>query len=498
MLSPLLSPLDNFLHLGMSYSLDYIIRKDKINSHNECPICLRYTINRKNYKIPLGESVKINCWDEVSKLPYSNTPKFRIIYNQMISLEERVIGVINTYYFENNKYPESTDLKLLLNQKDNLRIPKTHLFIRDIFSDFISHSEKEKRVQKSTIAVYKSTLVKWIEFENEMERKIRLIDISFKTLEDFKTHLKSKNLIHSSVGKSIKTIKTLLNSYVIKREKINIDLSFKEVKVDGVMENNFQTLSEKEFELLKQAVFYSQFKLDDNTISLTKSEKTIGRMFLFMCSTGISYVDLMNLTLQNIIITEQKLLLKDSVDSKSLLFVYIDLTRQKTRHEAKCIIPILGLTIELLISILGKPIEFMGEHVREIPNQARIKILQRILKEKKKFDVKKSVESYRIFNPVSNQVFNRLIKNLFDKLGLHETIQIRRNRNENETEIKRKCDLISTHTARRTYITLCLAKGIRPDQLMQTTGHKKFETMKKYTKYTPMSINEEFVNKMIQ
>ncbi len=64
-------------------------------------------------------------------------------------------------------------------------------------------------------------------FEREGGKKFRLIDISYKTLEDFNLYLKSKNLIYSSVGKSIKRMKTLFNSYVIKREKINIDLSFK-------------------------------------------------------------------------------------------------------------------------------------------------------------------------------------------------------------------------------------------------------------------------------
>lgn len=490
-----MSPLFYLIHLGMSYSLDYIIRKDKQNTNNECPICLRYTTNRKYYKIPLGESVNILSWDEVSKLPFSNIPKFRTIYNQMMNLEERVIGVINRYFAEHNKYPEASELKTILNQKETISLPKTHLYVRDVFQNFIKHSEREKKVQKSTLVVYNTTLKKWIEYEDEIGKKIRLIDISFKSLEDFKSHLKSKNLVYSSVGKSIKTMKTLLNSYVIKREKINIDLSFKEVKVDGVLENNFQSLTEKEFEILKEAVFYSQFKLNGEQVSLTESEKNIGRMFLFMCSTGICYIDLMNLTLFNIKIEDHELKLRES-ENNSKRFIYLELTRQKTRHEAKCVIPILGLTIELLISILGRPIEFMGAHVTEIPNNARIKILEKILAEKRKYDKSKSIESYRIFKMVSNQVFNRLIKDLFDKLGFHDSVEIRKNRNENEVEIRRKCDLITSHTGRRTYITLCLSKGIRPDQLMQTTGHKKFETMKKYTKYTPSSISEEFANKM--
>jgi site-specific recombinase XerD len=480
----------------MSYSLDYIIRKDKLNSEGVCPICLRYTINRKNYKIPLGESVKIEQWDSASRLPFTNVPKFRTIYNEMQILEEKVQKLITQFHNDNRRYPESLELKNLLNEKAiKVNIPKNHKFIRDVFDDFISFSEKEKVVQNSTLVVYRTTLKKWIEFETEVGKKFRLIDISFKTLDDFSLHLKSKNLVYSSVGKSIKTMKTLFNSYVIKREKINIDLSFKQVKVEEAVENEFQHLDEREFEVLKNAVFYSHYKVGDEVVSLTDAEKNIGRMFLFMCSTGLCYIDLMNLSFLDIHIGEESLQLKNSEEELSK-FVYIEITRQKTKHKAKCTIPILGLTIELLISISGKPIEMMGAFVTEIPNVSRIRILNKILDEKQKFHKDKNHNDYSVFKRISNQVFNREVKSLFDKLEFHQAVRIRKNRNDNQTEVKRKCDLITSHTARRTYITLCLEKGIRADQLMQTTGHRKFETMRKYTKFSPTSINQEFQKKM--
>ena len=55
---------------------------------------------------------------------------------------------------------------------------------------------------------------------------------------------------------------------------------------------------------------------------------------------------------------------------------------------------------------------------------------------------------------------------------------------------------ISSHTGRRTYITLALEQGVRLDILMKTTGHKKFDTMNKYTKITDTTVNEEFLGKI--
>ena len=45
-----------------------------------------------------------------------------------------------------------------------------------------------------------------------------------------------------------------------------------------------------------------------------------------------------------------------------------------------------------------------------------------------------------------------------------------------------KWEFISTHTARRTFVTLSLEKGMRPEVLMTITGHKDNKTMKKYLK----------------
>jgi hypothetical protein len=59
-----------------------------------------------------------------------------------------------------------------------------------------------------------------------------------------------------------------------------------------------------------------------------------------------------------------------------------------------------------------------------------------------------------------------------------------------------KYEMITSHTGRRTYITLCLEQGIRLDYLMSTTGHKKLDTMKKYTKIPHKRVGMEFIEKV--
>ena len=62
-----------------------------------------------------------------------------------------------------------------------------------------------------------------------------------------------------------------------------------------------------------------------------------------------------------------------------------------------------------------------------------------------------------------------------------------------EEKIK-KHDMISTHTARRTFITISLEKGMRPDIVMSITGHKSYSSFKKYIKLSEKVREQEMNN----
>jgi len=96
---------------------------------------------------------------------------------------------------------------------------------------------------------------------------------------------------------------------------------------------------------------------------------------------------------------------------------------------------------------------------------------------------------------ISAQKFRDYIKEVCEKVGFTEKIIktsfIGKDRIEEEFF---KYDMISTHTARRTFITLSLEKGMRPDIVMSISGHKNFSNFKKYIKLSER-IREEEMNK---
>lgn len=96
---------------------------------------------------------------------------------------------------------------------------------------------------------------------------------------------------------------------------------------------------------------------------------------------------------------------------------------------------------------------------------------------------------------ISAQKFREYIKEACKKAGFNESI-IKTSfiGNERIEETIPKYRMISTHTARRTFITLSLEKGMRPDIVMSITGHKSYSSFKKYIKLSK-KIREDEMSK---
>jgi integrase len=89
---------------------------------------------------------------------------------------------------------------------------------------------------------------------------------------------------------------------------------------------------------------------------------------------------------------------------------------------------------------------------------------------------------------ISNQKTNKYLKEIckIEELELDEEIVLTKKRGGEDLEfIEPKYNFISTHTARRTHVTLSLEKGMRPEVVMSNTGHKDYKTFKKYIKLIP-------------
>ena len=92
------------------------------------------------------------------------------------------------------------------------------------------------------------------------------------------------------------------------------------------------------------------------------------------------------------------------------------------------------------------------------------------------------LEKYNYNLPIiSEQKFREYIKETVRLVGFTEkVIKASRIGNTINEENKRRCDLISTHTARRTFITIMKNKGVPDKVIMKITGHKSLSSFHRY------------------
>jgi len=95
------------------------------------------------------------------------------------------------------------------------------------------------------------------------------------------------------------------------------------------------------------------------------------------------------------------------------------------------------------------------------------------------------------FPRYTQQYFNRALKKICKEAKLTETVSLKRYKGRSTIIVKQpKYNLISSHTARRTAISLLLSKGVPPTIVMKLTGHSDIKTMMRYERTT----NEALVN----
>lgn len=93
---------------------------------------------------------------------------------------------------------------------------------------------------------------------------------------------------------------------------------------------------------------------------------------------------------------------------------------------------------------------------------------------------------------ISNQKTNQYLKELGKLAGLDTPVVTESSSGSKRTESTfAKWELLTTHTGRRTFVTLNLEKGIRPEVLMKITGHKDMKSFMRYVSITEKVAEEQ-------
>ena len=296
----------------------------------------------------------------------------------------------------------------------------TKLTFWQIFEEFLV--DKARNTKSSTMEKYNSTKSALEKFEKKNYRlSFEKMDMQF--YEDFKTFsaLTLKH-VNNTISKSLRNIKTFLGWASDHPKQYNRLNDYKRFRGDNDQPEVI-FLTEKELER-----FRNHDTGSNRGLSLSKDK------YVFQCYTGQRIGDILRLKKQDI---------RPTGNGSDLHWV---LYQQKGNKRHPIFIPLLDVAKE---------------------------IYERQTLEKDDDDL--------VFHGQNKDTHIKNIRDIAKEVGIDTTISKVNYRIKKRIEVtKNKYDLIGTHTARKTFISICLEKGIRPEQIMAISGHTSVKQMAPY------------------
>lgn len=299
--------------MNTSVSILFYIKRAKVNNLGVCPIYTRVTVNAKRFEFSTNKSINPDKWSsEGSKVKGTNEEARTInghldyLKNQILQAEKKLIKKDISVTSENLK-----NELFGLTESKRMLVP--------IFQD---HNNKIKELvgkeyASGTLERYTTSLKHTIEF---MQWKYNVSDIDITKIDhayitDYEFWLRSiRNCNNNTAVKYIKNFNKIIklclaNDWLEKNPFANYKAKVKEVERVYLTEDEIQSLINKDF--------------NTERLSLVRD------IFLFSCFTGLSYIDVKNLTKSHI---------SYGIDGEQWIFTH----RQKTESASK--IPILPVT----------------------------------------------------------------------------------------------------------------------------------------------------------
>lgn len=265
---------------------------------------------------------------------------------------------------------------------------------------------------------------------SEFRSALYFEDINDELLAKFELYLIGKGLSNSYVFKSMKDIKTFLNWATKKGYNRN-------VKYQGYQQR-FHDETTSDTAVNHYALTPEELQ---SIMTFPTHREAIDRVrdvFVFCCFTGLRFSEVMALKWSN-------------MDGDIL-----DTTAQKTGQRKR--IPLAEEAMRILLKYPMAPDE----------------------------------EDSRIFPRISNQKFNAHLKEVGKLAGMigDWIIETQNGRCRTRTTVK-KYEALASHCARRTFTTLCLRKGMSPEDIRAVTGHTTANMMMKYVRFDDESKREK-------
>ncbi len=307
-----------------TFSLLFIIKKAKLLKNGEAPIYLRVTINKQIAEIGIKRSVPVEHWNQ-AKESCNSKGRIALELNHYLETVKARILQIHRELEIDGKHITSDLIRDIYHGRD-----EDHKSILEVYKE---HNDKchaliGKDYTELTVEKFETSIKCLKEYIIHQYHKddILLSDINHQFVTNYEFYLKTeRNLQHNSTIKHLKNLKkviriALANDWIKKDPFANIQFRHEE--------SNVEFLSYEELEIIR-----------NKTFSIPRLE-IVRDVFVFCCMTGLSFIDVQQLTPDHLI--------KDSSE-----VLWIRKSRQKTGN--MCNIPVIKPAQGLIDKYAGHP-----------------------------------------------------------------------------------------------------------------------------------------------
>ena len=303
----------------------FYLRKSKVNAQGQMPIYQRITINGQRLDISSGFFIQEDKWSKETSKIKGNSEEARIINSQLEMIKAQVYETQKKLFMNQTEINFENFKNEFLGKKERERM---------LIPIFIEHNRKIKELvgheyAAGTLERYETSLKHTKEFliwkYNISDINIDKIDHAFITEYEF--YLRSvRKCANNTAVKYIKNFhkiinQCLANGWLQKDPFVNYKAKIKEVIREFLTEKELEEIINKQF--------------------TTERLELVRDIFIFSCFTGLAYIDVQQLSTDNIAL---------GIDGDKWIFK----NRQKTDTASK--IPLLPTAQKIISKYENHPI----------------------------------------------------------------------------------------------------------------------------------------------
>ena len=311
--------------MNSALSILFYIKRAKINVDGVCPIYTRVTINSKRFEFSTNKFISPDKWSTEGAKVKGNSEDARSINNQLDIIKNQIMDAEKRLYKKEIQINSENLRNELFGIKERERL---------LIPIFTEHNRKIKELVGSeyapgTLERYETSLKHTKDF---LQWKYRVSDIDIEKIDhafitEYEFYLRTeRKCANNTAVKYIKNFHKIINiclanGWLNKDPFANYKSKVKEVTREFLTEQEIQSLMEKEF--------------------VSERLELVRDIFVFSCFTGLAYIDVKQLSKDNIVL---------GIDGDK----WINKNRQKTDTNSK--IPLLPTAQYILDKYANHPV----------------------------------------------------------------------------------------------------------------------------------------------